>query len=179
MGRRTNIQALSGKQRAKRLRDRRKKRKEMNRRVNEILQQSHNSSGSLNNSENQIDASSHEANLKNDIRDWANTYHISKNAINSLLSLLGSNGIKGLPKNYRTLQKTPLNVEITNSAGGNFWYKGIANCLKIIFPTLSQDLTISLNFNIDGLPLYKSSKISFWPILASIFGTSLKYILTL
>lgn len=31
-----------------------------------------------------------------------------------------------------------------------------------------QSLNISININIDGIPLYKSSKVQFWPILFNI-----------
>lgn len=109
--------------------------------------------------------------MKYELRDWANTHHVSKRAINGLLSILNSSGMnEHIPKNYRTLQKTPVNILITPVAGGNLWYNGLGNCLRKIFETLSRDLVISLKFNIDGLPLFNSSKTCFWPILASISG---------
>lgn len=107
--------------------------------------------------------------LKNELRDWGNAYRVSKLAINRLLSILNSYGIS-LPKNYRTLQHTPVNIEINTVAGGNLWYNGLGNCLRNIFGTLSRDLDISLNFNIDGLPLFNSSKTTFWPVLGTITG---------
>lgn len=107
--------------------------------------------------------------IKNQLRRWANEHRISKRALNDLLKILNSNN-KSLPLNYRTLQGTPVNVEITRAAGGQLWFNGLINCLKQIFSTLTRDLTIHLNFNIDGLPIYKSSKICFWPILFSIAG---------
>lgn len=33
---------------------------------------------------------------------------------------------------------------------------------------LNRNISISLNFNVDGLPIFKSSKQTFWPILATI-----------
>lgn len=115
--------------------------------------------------------------LKSELCVWANTHHISKRAINGLLSILNSNGLGNqIPKNYRTLQKTPIHVEINEIAGGKLWYNGLSNCLMKIFSTLPRDISISLNFNIDGLPLFNSSKISFWPILASVEGTLSKEI---
>lgn len=114
-------------------------------------------------SENLMDA--HE--LKNDVASWVNQNRIAKRAVNSLLSILVSHGLD-LPLDYRTLLKTPTNVEIENTAGGEFWYNGIKTNLKTIFATLDSDINIPLNINIDGLPLYNSSKIKFYPILASI-----------
>lgn len=108
--------------------------------------------------------------LKTKLRDWANTYRISKRALDSLLSILNSSGITSVPKNHRTLLETPLNVGIKEISRGKYWHNGLEKCLRLIFSTLNCDISISLSFNIDGVPLYKSSKISFWPILASIFG---------
>lgn len=106
--------------------------------------------------------------IKNQLRCWANDHRISKRALNDLLKILTENCHLPLPKNYRTLQGTPTNVEITQAAGGQLWFNGLTKSLKQIFSTLEQDLTIYLNFNIDGLPIYKSSAICFWPILFSI-----------
>lgn len=108
--------------------------------------------------------------IETDLRTWANEHRISKRALNKLLSILQINGMSSLPKNYRNLQGTPVNVEISDAAGGHLWHNGLRNCLKNIFSTLSQNLIVILNFNIDGLPIYKSSKLTFWPILASIDG---------
>lgn len=126
-----------------------------------------------NQDENQFESNSNKiesSTLKTDLRDWANSYRISKGAVDSLLSILHSNGIISVSKNHRTLQQTPTYVEISNIAGGKCWYNGLEKCLRMIFSSLDRDISISLNFNVDGLPLFNSSKTSFWPILASIFG---------
>lgn len=115
--------------------------------------------------------------MKTQLRDWANSYRISKRAIDSLLSILNSSGLDSLPKNHRTLLNTPVNLEIKEISGGKMWYNGLESCIKSIFSTLNRDISISLNFNIDGLPLFNSSKISFWPILASIFGMTIKLLI--
>lgn len=52
-------------------------------------------------------------------------------------------------------------------------YNGIQNNLEKIFAYLKSDTIISLCFNIDGLPLFKSSKQAFWPILGKIFGNKI------
>lgn len=115
-----------------------------------------------------------ESKLKTDLRDWASKHRISKHAIDDLLAILNSKrsfAIECLPKNHRTLQKTQTNIEIKeNVAGGCYWHNGLEKCLMQIFSNLDRDIKISLNFNIDGLPLYKSSTIEFYPILAAIHG---------
>lgn len=104
------------------------------------------------------------------LREWVVKKRVARTAVDALLAILVSFGINGLPKNHRTLLGTPVNIETNDVAGGELWYNGLQNCLTRIFSGLDKDISISLNFNIDGLPLFKSSKTSFWPILASIHG---------
>lgn len=78
--------------------------------------------------------------------------------------------MNNLPKDFRALVRTPRNLEISTVGGGQQWYNGIKTNLQNIFPKLSEDMEISLKFNMDGLPLFKSSQRCFWPILASIHG---------
>lgn len=108
--------------------------------------------------------------LRNKLCTWANDFFISKRALDNLLPILINAGLNSLPKNHRTLQKTPTNIQMNNIAGGKMWYNGIAKCLTQIFSKLNRNLDIKLNVNIDGLPLTKSSRITFYPILASIYG---------
>lgn len=82
-----------------------------------------------------------------------------------------------LPNDYRSLLSTPRYINITEVGGGHMWYNGIATNLRNIFKKLNEDITIHLNFNMDGLPLFKSSKNCFWPILASIQGKYVEFIL--
>lgn len=79
-------------------------------------------------------------------------------------------GLHSLPNDYRSLLHTPRQIEISQVGGGQLWYNGIATNLQNIFSKLNEDITIGLNFNMDGLPLFKSSQRCFWPILASING---------
>lgn len=81
-------------------------------------------------------------------------------------------GLHELPKDCRTLMQTPRYLEISSVAGGQFWYNGIAKNLRLIFSRLNHDITIQLMFNMDGLPIFKSSQRCFWPILASIYSKS-------
>lgn len=108
--------------------------------------------------------------LRNELAKWASQYTISSRAINSLLSILIASGVHSLPKDYRTLLQTPVNVKIEDIAGGEYWFNGLEKSLRAIFSKIDKDYSIELDFNIDGLPLYKSSKVTFYPILASVHG---------
>jgi len=88
-----------------------------------------------------------------------------------MLSILCSTGLK-LPKDVRTIlgqhKTNHLIVEIEN---GSYLDLGIVNMIKphLIkqIKCIPDNITIKLSFNIDGLPLAKSSKTQFWPILLS------------
>lgn len=100
------------------------------------------------------------------LKVWAVDNLITHKAINDLLRVLKSNGHPELPKDSRT--HTPKIVITKEMGGGSFWYGGIKNCLLNLHPNTNEKNEILLNFNMDGLPLSRSSKIEFWPILMSI-----------
>lgn len=51
---------------------------------------------------------------------------------------------------------------------GLYWHNGFQYCLQTYFKYMDEPKAISCNFNIDGIPLYRSSKAQFWPILFTI-----------
>lgn len=108
--------------------------------------------------------------VSNKLIEWAMHHHITKAATSDLLKILNYAGLTFLPKDSRTLLKTPVHVPITNLSNGQLWYNGIENCLTNIFRGLDRNISVTLDFNFDGLPIYKSSNEQFWPILSSMRG---------
>lgn len=104
------------------------------------------------------------------LRNWAMDNHITKSATSSLLKILNFAGLSFLPKDSRTLLKTPKAVPILTLSNGRIWYNGIESCLENVFKGLDRDISITLDFNFDGVPVAKSSNVQFWPILSSIYG---------
>ncbi|OXA44262.1 hypothetical protein Fcan01_20938 [Folsomia candida] len=103
------------------------------------------------------------------------SYGLEKEAINSfiddLLKLLSANIPGGnLPESYKTLMKTPTKYKIDLIDGGQYYHFGLERQLqrlsKIAGFTDNFE-TIELKIGIDGLPISRSSKKQFWPILAS------------
>ncbi|KAK3920002.1 Glutathione-dependent formaldehyde-activating enzyme, partial [Frankliniella fusca] len=92
-----------------------------------------------------------------------------------LLNLLHPLHPDHIPLSYKTLLETPLDVEITKLDGECLmWYKGIRTYLKSL--DLREYLQIynnriQIDFNMDGLPLFKRSQKMFYPILGKIVGT--------
>lgn len=106
--------------------------------------------------------------LRELLRVWAVDYSITQKALKRLIAILNLFVEYRLPIDPRTLVQTPVKVEIVPMGNGTYWHNGLKNCLENYFEDLNQTKNIHLNFNIDGLPVYKSSKIQFWPILFSI-----------
>lgn len=113
--------------------------------------------------------------LKDSLRRWAVDRGIAKTHVNGLLSMLKSSGFAFLPIDSRTLLKTPVNVPIDILSNGKLWYCGIGKCLEHALFGIQRNVSITLDFNFDGLPIAKSSNKQFWPILASMRGKYLLY----
>lgn len=115
-----------------------------------------------------IDTVEKDINLQECLRQWAIKDKISHSSIDNLLQVLISNGFN-LPKDSRTLLRTPKFVNVVPMGNGSYWYYGISNNLKTIFQNTDHfPQSISLIFNIDGLSPFNSSNAEIWPILFKI-----------
>lgn len=100
---------------------------------------------------------------------------VTQSALTQLLKGLGE-VIPGLPSDARTLMHTPRQVNVENKCGGEFVYFGLKEQLEKFLSAVSEcsdfkNLKISvlsLRFNIDGLPIFKSSSLQLWSFLVSI-----------
>lgn len=106
------------------------------------------------------------------LRKWAIDYNISHQALKGLLSVIKDQyGDVDLPSDPRTLLITPQNTSMLVKAipGGTYWHQGLEVCLRNRFKFISSDISIELNVNMDGIPIHKSSKDQFWPILCNVY----------
>lgn len=116
------------------------------------------------------DATVMQKQFRSALSTWAIQYHINQQQLRGLLQIC--NGILPfqLPIDPRTIIQTPRFVEIEQfSNGGLYWHRGLKQslCSKLEnLPKLPRK--ISLNINVDGLPISKSSNKQFWPILFNI-----------
>lgn len=130
-----------------------------------------NNIGDLNSNTTSEEFSNNTFSLNDEMRLWATEHRITKAAINDLLSILITAGFSYLPKDSRTLMETPKKVEIYPLGSGKMWYYGLKKCLNYVFTKVRHDISIHLDFNFDGMQLFNSSKLTFWPMLAAIQGT--------
>jgi len=77
-----------------------------------------NNSANLESNDNNIQCDN-VSNFENKIRKWVLQYNVSRNCMNDLLGILRSEGIK-LPKDVRTLMKTPKNHNVIDLDPGKY-----------------------------------------------------------
>ena len=99
-------------------------------------------------------------------------HNVTQTSFGSLLEILRQFH-PGLPKDLRTLLRTPTDYNIRRMAGsGEYFHFGLRSGLEACSMSCSLPTHLQLQFNIDGLPLFKSSAREFWPILCQVKGAS-------
>ena len=108
--------------------------------------------------------------LSHKFKDVALKHNLSTTAINDILKLFGP--FHQLPLDSRTLfaNNNSFDVKIQHHPKTNseFLHVGLAQVLTFMDAKVDIPEEPVLFFNFDGLPLFKSSKISLWPILLQI-----------
>lgn len=110
------------------------------------------------------------------LRQWAMESNIPQTHLDKLLAILRKRMLPDLPASSKTFLKTSLaeyNIQKFKKTDGTeigeFVYFGIAKHLqRCVNPTLHKDNCLSLQINMDGLPLFRSSFTNFWPILCKV-----------
>ena len=113
--------------------------------------------------------------LCTELSTWISKFNITQSAADALLSTLRKCGHRDLPKTCRTLQRSLRNVEITEKSSMQYVYLGLREELARILESFAKPVTdsvdtLDLALNVDGLPLFKSSKKSVWPVLCCIIN---------
>ncbi|CAG9789833.1 unnamed protein product [Diatraea saccharalis] len=107
--------------------------------------------------------------FRENIRRWAIEKNINQTALKDLAKIMNGLIPKILPMDPRTIVKTPRFANIKKIEGGEYWHNGITHNLILLLENWTDvPDSISLNLNFDGLPIFKSSKKEFWPILCNI-----------
>ena len=117
--------------------------------------------------------------LIEELRAWTDTFNIAGNAVDNLLKIFKRRGHQDLPATARGLLKTPRAIETRVVSKMDYFHFGLHKMLINYLKRFHMDAdatagieTLHLALNIDGLPLFKSSNISVWPVLC--FVTNLK-----
>jgi len=111
-----------------------------------------------------------ELDLQSALRSWSIEHNVSILALTSLLKILkSSKKHPDLPIDGRTLLCTPINLasQIKQCGSGEMIYIGIEKNLRRLSTQMKLPSNLNLQFNIDGLPLFKSANSQLWPVLCS------------
>lgn len=107
------------------------------------------------------------SNVLDKLKDWTIANHVTDSSTSKLLKILKPL-IPSLPKDPRTLKKTKTQYTIVEKCGGEYFYFGIAsgirNQMKNCNEFIPDGFVFSLQINVDGLPLFKSTNHQLWPI---------------
>lgn len=136
----------------------------------EYVSDSESSTESLNSSDDVFAES-----VSDKLAKWAVLHSISLSALDDILKILKPYH-KDLPATAKSLLKTPSSYEIRKLGDNEQYYhfginNGVANLINANEGLLQLVFTcdcLTLQFNIDGLPLFKSSSCELWPILCMI-----------
>lgn len=114
-----------------------------------------------------------DSSMRKNLAVWAVKNQIKRSALNELLLLLRSQQqlkCADLPTDGRSLINTPRSSNIDYLGNnGKYWHYGVKKALNDLLSTRQKIADkYSINVNIDGLPLFRSSLSSFWPILIQI-----------
>ena len=113
-----------------------------------------------------------ESQIKNRIASWATLNGIPDVNVNSLLLILRDAGLTYLPKDVRTLRENPKTTDIISCPPGEYFHYGLETALKDVMSKCKSNIlnkeNITIDINIDGLPICKSPQLSLWPILGRI-----------
>lgn len=107
------------------------------------------------------------ATLKEKLRNWYIKHNISREAFQSILRILKSEGMN-VPLSSKTFFECNEKIVIRTVSPGEYWHFSIKKQLEKISSVLVKYDEIILDIGIDGLPLYKSSPQSLWPILGRL-----------
>lgn len=113
--------------------------------------------------------------LWDDLRTTVLETNMTDHQINRILADLKRHNIGPLPKDSRTLKKTSteFKTKIKDISGMRYYYFGLESQVRYALSRYSNDALslmekIEIVDNIDGLPLFKSSSVAVWPVLAKI-----------
>lgn len=111
--------------------------------------------------------------LSERLGEWSNQFLIKQNALDGLLKLLQDHGHPNLPSSARTLLKTAKKIPVQNRSGMDYIYFPLATEIMKHFKkypahVINKTESLQISLNVDGLPLFKSSNVSLWPVLCAI-----------
>lgn len=120
--------------------------------------------------ESESAAEEQETTVYDELRDWAIECNVPHKNVDKLLAILRRRLLPNLPKSAKTFLETDSCPYLINQTEyGQLVYFGIKGGLQAcVIEALHTENKIFLQFNVDGMPIFKSSTKQFWPILCRV-----------
>lgn len=138
------------------------------------LQLQHNDSGSAHlPGTSDDDLTQRDDDLTKQLAGVALKHNLTHACLNDIAALLRSRGLT-VPKDARTILGTERKAAVEQE--GTFVHFGLRKGIEEAIPEGPVPVEVTLQVNIDGVPLYKSSSTCFWPILCMVVHGNCKQI---
>ncbi|CAN7949918.1 unnamed protein product, partial [Ixodes hexagonus] len=108
--------------------------------------------------------------IEQQVRAWAVDSAVTHRALTGMLKILRSHScFASIPGSARSLLRTPRKAVVVVMGAGKYCHFGLEAGLQDTLKH-ARDIPdiITINVNIDGLPLTKSTRDQFWPILCQV-----------
>lgn len=105
--------------------------------------------------------------LRDKLKKWCMETTTSKKFLEKLLLILKEEGLD-VPLSRESLLGRATNIVVRNVSPGIYCHIGIETQLRKVGHVLKRYGEVELDLNIDGIPLFKSSRTQLWSILCRI-----------
>jgi len=110
--------------------------------------------------------------IKLKLQKWSAKHNITQTATSDLLKVLKSHScFQSLPADARSLLQTPRSTKLREVNPGNYCHLGLENGIRFALEGNNWTGILNVQISIDGIPISKSTKKEWWPILGYIQGT--------
>lgn len=107
------------------------------------------------------------------LKRWAIKGNVSHALLDDLLKNVLHDYHPDLPLDSRTLLDTPLTSNISIRSSMNYFHTPLRDCLLVCLKKcdkrqVMKETVLKISLNVDGVPLFKSSSTTLWPVLFTI-----------
>lgn len=110
--------------------------------------------------------------LRDKLMYWYMKNQPTRQSVEELLKILKEENLD-VPLSLKALMPNSEKAIIKQMSPGFYSHFGIRNQITFHKHLISQDNEITIDINIDGLPLFKSSRVQLWPILIKMIDVQI------